>query len=131
MNGQINQQEKQKNGMGVMSLILGLPVTLIINIISMGFFAESCTNESFPSESELEELLSSSHTGVTFAVIGIIAGILAIVAAVAAIKKKNTKKGAAIAGIIFGAIGFIFAIIFLGLNVIQGNEISNVMDRLY
>ncbi|MGN0495992.1 MAG: hypothetical protein ACI4GW_07180 [Lachnospiraceae bacterium] len=131
MNGQINQQEKQKNGMGVMSLILGLPVTLITNITSMVFFAESCTSERFPSESELEELLSSSHTGVAFAIIGVIAGILAIVAAVAAIKKKNAKKGAAITGIIFGAIGFVFAIIFLGLNVIQGNDVSNVMDRLY
>ena len=131
MNGQINQQENQKNGMGVMSLILGLPVTFITNIISMVFFAKSCTSESFPSENELKELLSFSHTGVTFAIISIIACIFAVITAIATIRKKNASKGTAIAGIIFGVIGSVLAVIFLGMNVIQGNEISNVIDRLY
>lgn len=90
----MNEQtlNNQKNKMDIISLVLGLPVTFVTNLISLIFFVQSVSSDRFPSESKLEDLLSSSHTGVAFAVIGMIAGAIAIVAGIFAIKKQDAKK---------------------------------------
>lgn len=127
MNENTNQN---KTKTGAFSLILGLPVTFIVNVASIIFTSMSFTEDQYPGKQTTETLLNNSHTASALAVVGLIVGLLAIITSIMTIKKNNAKKGMAIAGMIFGIIGAIVAVILLIISIMQGSNISNYLKLL-